>query len=83
MALGEEAALPNLALGLLAPARMIDFRIHVRLETVLAGVLLVPTGQRHLLANLIRTIDLMPLKPYFQGTTRRKGAPFWFGRPWS
>ena len=29
--------------------------------------------------NLMRTIDLMLLKPYFQGTTRRMGAPFWFG----
>jgi hypothetical protein len=25
--------------------------------------------------KLSRTIDLMPLKPYFQGTTKRKGAP--------
>ena len=27
----------------------------------------------------ISTIDLMLLKPYFQGTTSRSGAPFWFG----
>ena len=27
----------------------------------------------------ILTIDLTPLKPYFQGTTSRSGAPFWFG----
>jgi hypothetical protein len=27
----------------------------------------------------ILTIDLMPLKPYFHGTTSRSGAPFWFG----
>jgi hypothetical protein len=27
-------------------------------------------------ANPIRTSDLPPLKPYFQGTTRRSGAPF-------
>jgi hypothetical protein len=27
----------------------------------------------------MRTIDLMPLKPYFHGTTSRSGAPFWFG----
>src|SRR5437879_1653421 len=27
----------------------------------------------------ILTIDLMPLKPYFHGTTRRIGAPFWAG----
>ena len=26
----------------------------------------------------MRTTDLMLLKPYFQGTTRRIGAPFWF-----
>ncbi len=25
------------------------------------------------------TIDLMLLNPYFQGTTSRIGAPFWFG----
>ena len=29
--------------------------------------------------KVIRTIDLMLLKPYFHGTTRRNGAPFWFG----
>ena len=29
--------------------------------------------------SLIFTIDLMLLKPYFHGTTRRIGAPFWFG----
>ena len=28
----------------------------------------------------MRTIDLMLLKPYFHGTTRRSGAPFWLGR---
>jgi len=27
----------------------------------------------------IRTMDLTLLKPYFQGTTSRSGAPFWFG----
>jgi len=27
----------------------------------------------------ILTMDLMPLKPYFHGTTRRRGAPFWLG----
>ena len=27
----------------------------------------------------MRTIDLMPLKPYFHGTTSRSGAPFWLG----
>src|SRR2546430_9987132 len=30
----------------------------------------------------IRTIDFALLKPYFQGTTTRIGAPFWFGRTW-
>ena len=29
--------------------------------------------------KLIRTMPLMPLKPYFHGTTSRIGAPFWFG----
>jgi hypothetical protein len=28
----------------------------------------------------MRTMDLMLLKPYFQGTTRRRGAPFWLGK---
>ena len=83
VALGEEAAFPDLALGFLGPARMIDFRIHVRVEAVFVGVLPVPTSWWHFRNHLIRTIDLMPLKPYFQGTTKRKGAPFWLGRPWS
>ena len=30
--------------------------------------------------KVIRTIDLMLLKPYFHGTTSRIGAPFWLGR---
>src|SRR5208283_5190621 len=29
--------------------------------------------------RVILTIDLIPLKPYFQGTTSRSGAPFWAG----
>jgi len=29
--------------------------------------------------KLTRTMDLAPLKPYFQGTTRRSGAPFCLG----
>src|SRR3546814_20909627 len=29
--------------------------------------------------NLISTIDLMPLKPYFHGTTSRSGRPFCCG----
>lgn len=29
--------------------------------------------------SVIFTIDLMPLKQYFHGTTSRIGAPFWFG----
>ena len=35
--------------------------------------------------NSISTIDLMPLKPYFQGMMSRSGAPFWFGssRPYT
>ena len=57
---------------------MIDLGIHVRIEPVLGGVRLVPRGLRHLVDERIRTIDLMFLKPYFQGTTRRIGAPFWF-----
>ena len=31
--------------------------------------------------NSIRTIDLMLLKPYFQGVTRRNAAPCCFGNP--
>ena len=30
--------------------------------------------------SLIFTSDLMLLKPYFHGTTRRTGAPSWLGR---
>jgi hypothetical protein len=29
--------------------------------------------------NLMLTMALMPLNPYFQGTISRSGAPFWFG----
>src|SRR6516162_7246125 len=47
VALGEEPALANFAFGLLAPTRVIDFRIHVRVETIFVGVLFVPTGRRH------------------------------------
>ena len=39
----------------------------------------VPGGRRLLSAKRILTIDLMPLKPYFHGTTSRSGAPFWLG----
>ena len=28
----------------------------------------------------MRVMDLMPLKPYFHGTTSLTGAPFWLGR---
>src|SRR4029078_9145829 len=36
------------AFGRLAPARMIDVRVHVRVETVLAGIGVVPRRVRHL-----------------------------------
>ena len=29
--------------------------------------------------RVIRTTDLIDLKPYFHGTTSRSGAPFWLG----
>ena len=32
------------------------------------------------LTRLMRTMDLTLLNPYFQGTTKRNGAPFWLGR---
>ena len=65
----------------LTPARVIDFGIHVRVEAVLLR-------GRHassvvcgcFSAKRIRTMDLMPLNPYFHGTTSRSGAPFWFGQ---
>ena len=37
---------------------------------------LVPQNDKSL---LLINAGMAPLKPYFQGTTSRKGAPFWFG----
>lgn len=58
---------------------MVDLRIDVGIEPVLVGgnAFQVVFGCSR--TRLIRTIDLMLLKPYFHGTTRRNGAPFWLG----
>jgi len=63
----------------LAPARMVDRRVHVRVEAVLAGAPRFHVVGGWASTRLMCTIDLMPLNPYFHGTTRRSGAPFWFG----
>ena len=80
-ALCEQAvAIANPPFGLLAPARVIDFRVYVGIEAILAwrsSIFQDVTGC--LSTRLIRTIDLMLLKPYFHGTTSLSGAPFWFG----
>jgi len=48
---------------------MIDRGVDVGVEAVLVRSV-----------KRICTIDLMLLKPYFQGTMRRSGAPSWLGR---
>src|SRR5690606_10376622 len=63
----------------LAPARMVDLRIHVRIEAIFARLHHVPCRLRLLVGSVIRTTDLMDLKPYFHGTTSRIGAPFCLG----
>ncbi len=65
----------------LAPARVIDLGVHVGVEAVLAAAPALFHVRRRLASTKrIFTIDLMPLKPYFHGTTRRSGAPFWPGQ---
>ncbi len=49
-ALGQQSALADAPFGRLAPARMIDLRVDVGIEAVLAGVLLLP-GDRRLLVG--------------------------------
>jgi hypothetical protein len=56
---------------------MVDGRIDVGKKAVLIGCRARPGGACSV--NLMLTMALMPLKPYFQGTIRRSGAPFWFG----
>src|SRR5215470_16971854 len=47
--LGEQPALADPPLGRLAPAGVIDFRIDVRIETVLPSVLQIPRSRRLLI----------------------------------
>ena len=47
---------------------MIDLRVHVGIETIFARIGDIPGGGRLLRDQLILTIDLMLLKPYFQGS---------------
>src|SRR5690349_17583499 len=42
----EAATLADAPLGCLAPARVVDLRIDVRIEAVLARILLIPGGRR-------------------------------------
>ena len=64
------------AFAALRPAR-VSLRVPSRSRTQSLLLFQVLTGS--LSVNDTRTIDLMLLKPYFHGTTRRIGAPFWFG----
>ena len=67
-------------LGRLTPPRVVDLGVNVGEEPVLARVrsmFQVVAGRVD--CSVIFTIDLIPLKPYFHGTTSRSGAPFWAG----
>ena len=55
---------------------MIHLRVHIAEKTILARIGLHPAGQRAFSTSRMATIDLMLLKPYFHGTTKRTGAPF-------
>ena len=70
----RQAPLPRLA-----PARMIDLAGSRSSRTrTPCGFAVCHAVRGCLSTKRIRTIDLMLLKPYFHGTTRRSGAPFWF-----
>ena len=75
---GKQAA-TNASLARLAPTRVIDFRIHVRIKTVLARCAMFQLVLGRVDMKRILTMLLIPLNPYFQGTTSRMGAPFWLG----
>src|SRR5215471_988191 len=70
---GREVARDAL-LGRLAPARMIDVRIHVRVEAVLAGIRVVPRRVRHLVdeADADDRLDVLePVLPRHHEADRR------------
>ena len=60
----------------LTPSRMADLGVHVGIEAVLAGAALFQDVLGSSEVSRMRTMDLPLLKPYFQGTTTRSGAPF-------
>ena len=64
----------------LAPARVIDFRIHIGVKTVFLRRMRFHAVGGCFSTKRILTMDLMLLKPYFHGTTKRIGAPFCAGR---
>src|SRR5208282_2687110 len=59
----QAVAVANPPLGLLAPARMIDFRVHVGIETVFARVLPIPGCDRLLLDQAYAHDGLDALEP--------------------
>ena len=58
----------------LAPAWIVHMRTHVEVEAIFMRVREVPGCGRLIFTNLILTIDLMLLNPYFHGITMRTGA---------
>jgi hypothetical protein len=73
LALVEERS-ADAALGLLAPAWMVDIGVYVGIKTVLGAMSFQAVGGWSAV-KCIFTIDLADLKPYFHGTTMRTGAP--------
>src|SRR5579871_5086640 len=76
---GSHGELGDAPLLGLAPARVIDFRVHVGIKSVLVRSGQVPGGRRLFLNQADFHDRLDALIAYFQGTTSRKGAPSWFG----
>src|SRR5262249_19593405 len=64
----------------LTPARVVHPGVHVGVKAVLVGANWFHVDLGWSSTSLMRTIDLIPLNPYFHGTTRRSGAPFCGGR---
>ncbi len=67
------------ALAGLTPARVIHRRIDVGVEAVFVGASRFQVVGGISSTSRMETMLLMLLKPYFQGTTSRIGAPFWAG----
>ena len=58
---------------------MVDVGVDVGIEAVFGGPARIQLVSGCFSTKRILTSDLPLLKPYFQGTTTRTGAPFWFG----